>query len=63
MDDGLFMWSDLMVQLPWSDSFKNQFTNILGPSLGVNQMWTERNDHAPESECDDFLNICSKMAV
>ena len=55
MEDGLFSWSDLMVQLPWSDFLKNQFTKPLGSSLGVNQMWTKRNDHAPKSECADFL--------
>jgi hypothetical protein len=32
--------------------FKN--IKLLGPSLGVNQMWIERNDHAPKSECVDF---------
>jgi hypothetical protein len=26
-------------------------------------MWTERNDHALKSECDDFFNICSKREV
>jgi hypothetical protein len=25
----------------------NQFTKLLGPALGVNWMWTKRNDHAP----------------
>jgi hypothetical protein len=29
-------------------SSKNQFTKPLGPSLGVNRMWTKRNDHAPK---------------
>ena len=46
-----------MVQLPWSNSLKTQFTKPLGPSLGVNQMRTKRNDHAPKSECADFLEI------
>ena len=27
----------------------------LGPSLGVNRMWTKKNDHAPKSECVDFF--------
>jgi hypothetical protein len=48
--------------LPWSNSLKTQFTKALGPSLGVNQMWTKRNGHAPRSECVDFLNICPKKA-
>ena len=30
-------------------------------SLGVNRMWTKRNDRGPESECGDFFNICPKM--
>ena len=47
-----------MVQLPWSDFFKNkQFTKPLGPSLGVSRMWTERNDHALKSKCADFFLI------
>ena len=40
MEDGMFPWSDLMVQLPWFDFFKNEFIKPLGPSLGVNRMWT-----------------------
>ena len=51
MDDGLFPWFDFMFQLPWSDFLKLQFTKRVGPSLGVNQMWTKRNDHAPKNEC------------
>jgi hypothetical protein len=49
MEGGLFPWSDLVVQLPWSAFLKNQFTKPSGPSLGVNQMWTKRNDHAPKN--------------
>jgi hypothetical protein len=32
---------------------QNQFTKLLGPSLGVNRMWIKRNDHAPKN--DDFF--------
>ena len=46
MEDGLFSWSDFMVQF-----LKNQVTKSLGLSLHVNRMWTKRNDHAPKSEC------------
>ena len=28
---------------------------VLGPSLGVNRMWTKKNDHAPKSEGVGFL--------
>ena len=38
-------WSFSMVQLPWFDFCKCLFTKFLGPSLGVNRMWTKRNDH------------------
>ena len=58
-----FPWSNLMVQLSWSDFLKNQFTKPLGPSLIVNRMWTKRNDHAPNNECVDFFNICPKKAI
>ena len=47
MEDGLY---------PWSDFLKNQFIQSLGSSLGVNRMWIKRNDHAPKSECADFLS-------
>ena len=45
MEDGLFPWSDLMVQ----------FTKSLGPSLGVDWMWTlhltsERRVHDDEED-------------
>jgi hypothetical protein len=29
----------------------------LGLSLGVNQMWTKKNSHAPKNECVDFKYI------
>ena len=50
---------------PWSDLKKKQCAKPLGPSLGVNRMWTKWNyDHAPKSECVDFFfNICPKRAV
>ena len=35
LEDGMFPWSDFMVQLSWSNFLKNQFTKPLGPSLGV----------------------------
>jgi hypothetical protein len=31
MEDDLFPWADFMVQLSWSEFFKNQFTKSLGP--------------------------------
>ena len=37
-----------MVQHPWSDFLKNQFTKLVGLSLGVNRMWIKRDDHAPK---------------
>jgi hypothetical protein len=52
-----------MVPLSWSDCLENQFTKLLGPSLGVNQMWTKKNDYASKNECADFLNTCPKRAV
>ena len=60
MEDGIFPWSDL-----WSYFHGHSYENLkpLGPSLGVNRMWTKRNDHAPKSECVDFFNICPKRAV
>ena len=58
MEDGLLPWSDLMFHLPWSNSLKKSIYKPLGPSLGVNRMWTKRNhDHAPKNECVDFFDI------
>ena len=46
----------LMVQLPWYDFLKKQqHTKSLGSLLGVNRMWTKKYDHAPKSECANFL--------
>ena len=44
-------------------SWKKQITMSLGPSVGVNQMWTKRNDYAPKNECVDFFNTYPKMVV
>ena len=51
-----------MVQIPLSDFLKHLFTKYVGPPLGVNQMWTKRNDHASKSEFVDFFNFntCQK---
>ena len=48
-----------MVQLPWSHILNNQFTKVFGLSLGVNRMWSKRNDHASKSECADFFKYMS----
>ena len=34
---------------------KKLVLKALDPSLGVNRMWTKKNDHAPKSECADFF--------
>jgi hypothetical protein len=57
-------WPFLMVQLPWVLSLKkSNFIKPLGPSLGVNQMWTKRNEHVPKNEYVDFQNTCPKKPV
>ena len=53
-------WSFAMVQLDgpiFTDRFlkKNKIIKSLGPSLSVNRMWINRNDHASKSECVDFF--------
>ena len=35
----------------------------LGPSLGVNQMWTKKIDHVPKIEGADFFNTCPQKAI
>ena len=39
-----------MVQL-----LKKSVLKALGPSLGVNQMWIKKDDHASKSECANFF--------
>ena len=48
MEEGLFQWSNFL---------KKSILKALSPSLGVNRMWTKKNDHAPKSECADFILI------
>ena len=58
---------------PWKMAFVNglsswsEFIKIvlraLGPSLGVNRMWTKKSDHAPKNEGDDVFNTCPKRAI
>ena len=56
-EDGPFPWSDFSVQLLWSNILTNQCIKSSGLSLGVNQMWTKRNDHAPENRMCWFFNF------
>jgi hypothetical protein len=62
-DDGLFLWPDFMVQLPWSNFFKNKIEKSLGPSLGVKKMWIKRNDHAPKMNLWIFLIYAQEKVV
>ena len=50
MEDVLFQWSEFMVQL-----LNRLVLKVLGPSLGVNQIWTKKNDHAAKNECAGFF--------
>ena len=65
MDHEVGPWK--MVRLPWSDLLTNQFTWFMGPSLGVNQTWINRNEDAPKNQCADFIlfyfDICSRKIV
>jgi len=63
MEDVLFSRSNLTIQLPWSDFLKKSIYKAFGPSLALNQMWTKRNDHAPKSECADFLIYVQKTSL
>ena len=57
-------WPLLMVRFHGSTSMvrllEKSVLKALGPSLGVNRMWTKKNDLAPKSECVVFFNTCSK---
>ena len=60
MKDGVCQWSEFIVQLPWSDFLKKLVLRAMGPSLGVNQMWTKRKDLGAKSKGVDLFNICTK---
>ena len=58
MDHEVGPWKMAFVNGPrsWSDFPTEKLVlRALGPSLGVNRMWTKKNDHAPKSERADFL--------
>jgi hypothetical protein len=42
---------------------KKLVLRVLGPSLGVNRMWTKKSDHAPKIEGAHFFNTCPKRAI
>ena len=42
----------------WSDFLKKLVLKALGPSLGVNRMWTKKNDHAPKRTFLKKIQIC-----
>jgi hypothetical protein len=46
---------------------KKLVLKALGPSVGVNRMWTKKNYHAPKSDCGLFylfiFNTCPERAV
>ena len=42
---------------------KKLVLRALGPSLGMNQMWTKKNDHAPKNDGADFFDTCPKRAI
>ena len=42
---------------------KKTIYKAFGPLTSVNQMWTKKNDRAPNNECADFFNLCLKKAV
>ena len=54
MDHEVGPWKMVFSHSPISFQ-KKQFTKSLGPSLGVNWIWTKRDGHAPKSECVDFF--------
>jgi hypothetical protein len=55
---------EFMVYISCSEFLKNWFTKPLGPSLGVNRMWTKRLGMTMRQEVDaDFFNISPKRAV
>jgi hypothetical protein len=52
MEEGISQWSKFMVRL-----LKKIVLKALGSSLGVNQLWTKKNDHAPKNDCGDLFFI------
>ena len=58
MEDDFFQWSEFMVRL-----LEQIVLKALGPSLGVNRMWTKKNDRAPKSECAEFFKYMLKKGI
>jgi hypothetical protein len=52
-----------MVQFSWSDFLIFFVLKALGRSLGVNRMWTKKNDHAPKRECAGLFLYMSKKDI
>ena len=65
MDHEVGPWKMAFFHSPisWSNCLKNQFTKSFGLSLGVNQMWTKRNDYTPKSGCADFFIYIPEKTV
>ena len=56
MDPKVGLWKMTFLHCPTSMvQFlrKNQFTMSLGPSIGVNRMWTKMIVYVSKNECDD----------
>ena len=62
-EDGLFSWSDLTVQHPWSSFLKNQFYTAFGPLTRCRPNLDQEEWPCTKSECADIFNICPKKAV
>jgi hypothetical protein len=55
MEDGLFSWFDVMVQLPWPDFLTKSIYKAFGLFTRCKPNVDQEDDHAPKSECADFL--------
>ena len=58
-DHGRCLFSMVRVHGPTSmiQLLKNIVLKVMGSSLGVNGMWTKKNDHVLKSQCADFFVI------
>jgi len=64
MEDGLCQWTWVHGPTSMVRLLIKLVLKALGPSLGVNRMWTKKNDYASKSEdVDLFFNTCPKRAV
>ena len=62
IEDGLFPWSDLMLQHPWSEFLQKSVYKAFGPLIRCKPNVDQGEWPCTKSECAKKINICPKRA-